>query len=133
MRILPSLERPLFRVITLSEPPKKEIIAFLDGITPPPKRIAKVHAYISKDFHEILVDIEGRAVITDKVLNGRHSHVDTAYMKQVEMACLDDARVKAEIQALRLPGEATVIVEPWTYATDGMNDMSTRITMVDAQ
>jgi primary-amine oxidase len=119
----------LFRVVTLSEPPKKELVKFLNGITPPPPRIAKVHVYISKEFHEIFIGIESMAVISNEVFHGRHSHVDTAYMKQVEEACLDDVRVLTEIKALKLPKGATVIVEPWTYATDGMNDMRDRITM----
>ncbi|KAF2269639.1 copper amine oxidase [Lojkania enalia] len=125
----------LYRVITLFEPPKKELIAYLDaenlGIEPrgSPKRIAKVHAYIDKNFHELLVDIDSANVIRDEVLHERHSHVDSAYMKQVELACLQNSEVQAEIEALRLPQGATVIVEPWTYATDGMNNMSERITM----
>jgi Cu2+-containing amine oxidase len=89
-----------------------------------------VHAYVSKAFHEVYINVEDRAVISDETLHGRHSHVDTAYMKQVEEACLEDVRVKAEIEKLRLPKEAVVIVEPWTYATDGMNDMKDRITVV---
>src|SRR5262245_7599301 len=92
-----------------------------------PKRIAKVHVYILKAFHEIVVDINGRSVISDGILQGRHSRVDSAYMKQVEAACLADPRIRAKIQELKLPGSATVIVEPWTYATDGMSDMSERI------
>lgn len=95
-----------------------------------PKRIAKVHAYIDKAFHELFVSIQPQEVISDEILHGRHSHVDAAYMKKVEEACLRDARVQTEIEALKLPAGATVIVEPWTYATDGMNDMSSRITMV---
>lgn len=94
-----------------------------------PKRIAMVHAYISNAFHELKVDVKSKTILSDEVLKGRHSHVDSAYMKQVEEACLRDERVQAEIKSLRLPENATVIVEPWTYATDGVNDMSSRITM----
>lgn len=125
----------LFRVITLAEPPKQEMIAFrskehADESATPPKRIAKVHAYIRQAFHEIVVDVKARAVASDEMLKGRHSHVDSAYMKKVEEACLRDPRVQTDIEALKLPEGATVVVEPWTYATDGENDMSSRITMV---
>ncbi|KAF2713495.1 copper amine oxidase [Pleomassaria siparia CBS 279.74] len=129
VRQLSPNENVLFRVITLSEPPKRELIAFLDGVGPPPRRIARVHAYISKAFHELHVDLNARGVISNEIQYGKHSHVDTAYMKQVEEACLEDVRVKVEIKKLQLPEGATVIVEPWTYATDGMNDMSTRTAM----
>jgi primary-amine oxidase len=98
-------------------------------VAPLPKRIAKVHAYILNAFHELEIDVKDKSVLSDEVLKGRHSHVDSAYMKQVEEACLRDDRVQAEIKSLKLPENATVIVEPWTYATDGMNDMSSRITM----
>jgi primary-amine oxidase len=51
-------------------------------------------------------------------------------MKEVEEACLRDPKVQAEIITLDLPEGASVIVEPWAYATDGSNDMSRRISMV---
>lgn len=108
------------------------MITFLSNPQVPeyrPKRIAMVHAYISKAFHDIRFEISKGALISDQILHGRHSHVDTAYMKQVEEACLADARVQVAVQTLALPEGAKVIVEPWTYATDGMNDMSSRITM----
>ena len=89
-----------------------------------------VHAYIDKGFHEIFVDVGQEQVVSHEVLQGKHSHVDAAYMGQVEDACLQDTRVQAAIEKLKLPKDATVIVEPWTYATDGANDMDSRITMV---
>lgn len=101
------------------------------GHNPQPlKRVAKVHAYIDKAFHEIFVDVSKADILRHEILHGRHSHIDTAYMKKVEAVCLDDERIQAEIKALELPEGATVIVEPWTYATDGANDMRQRITMV---
>ncbi|PVH95648.1 hypothetical protein DM02DRAFT_675343 [Periconia macrospinosa] len=127
-------EKVIFRVITLVEPPKGEMIAFLDASqTGSPKsnvtRKAMVHAYFNKAFHEIFVDIPGNKILSHQILEGKHSHVDAAYMAQVEEACMQDIKVQAEIEALKLPSNATVIVEPWTYATDGMNDMKARITM----
>jgi primary-amine oxidase len=41
-----------------------------------------------------------------------------------------DPKVQAEIKTLDLPEGASVIIEPWAYATDGANDMSRRISMV---
>jgi primary-amine oxidase len=51
-------------------------------------------------------------------------------MKQVEQACLANKKVQDEIRSLDLPEGAVVVVEPWAYATDGMNDMTQRVTMV---
>ncbi|KAF2193869.1 copper amine oxidase [Zopfia rhizophila CBS 207.26] len=135
VRELAPNDQEIFRVITLAEPPKKEMVEYLalehTALIPlvKPGRIAKVHVYIAKEFHEMLVDVDNGHIISDKVLHGRHSHVDSAHMKRVETACLQDSRIQKEIQSLRLPEGATVIVEPWTYATDGMNDVNTRITM----
>ncbi|CAI6331814.1 unnamed protein product [Periconia digitata] len=127
-------EKVLFRVITLVEPAKKELISFLDAehsgsAAPHVTRKAMVHAYIGKAFHEIFVNVDKTEIISHEILRGKHSHVDAAYMAQVEDACLQDDKVQAEIKALELPEGALVIVEPWTYATDGMNDMNSRITM----
>jgi primary-amine oxidase len=51
-------------------------------------------------------------------------------MQESEKACLADARVQAEIKAMELPEEAVVCIEPWTYAPDGMEDMTKRRIMV---
>ncbi|QSS63854.1 amine oxidase [Histoplasma capsulatum] len=50
-------------------------------------------------------------------------------MKAVEASCLANDEVQATIRSLDLPAGSTVVVEPWAYATDGMNDMAQRITM----
>jgi primary-amine oxidase len=79
---------------------------------------------------ELVVDLEKQVVVKLENLKGKHSYIDSSYMSEVEKACLADARVQAEIQTLQLPPEAVVCVEAWAYATDGMNDMSERTTMV---
>lgn len=130
----------LFRVITLCEPPKKEMILFLESEhtsseqQPHPARIAKVQAYVGSSsgkpiFTEFMVDIDAKKITRKEELPGKHSYIDADYMRQVETACLADAKVQEEIKSLKLPEGATVVVEPWAYATDGMNDMSERTTM----
>ena len=130
-----------FRFITLKEPSKKDMIPFLEheqrfelSTITPPARIARVQV-IRKDFmhgqlFECLVDLHDMKVVKLRHLKGRHSYIDSAYMQDVETVCLTDSEIRAEIKKLELPNEATVCVEPWAYATDGMNDMSERITMV---
>ena len=51
-------------------------------------------------------------------------------MQTVEKACRADPRIDDEIRKLKLPSGATVVIEAWAYATDGMNDMNERTTMV---
>lgn len=84
----------------------------------------------SNQMFELVVDLDEGAVVSKEYLEGKHSYIDAAYMGAVERACLADDRVQAEIRTLELPPNATVCVEPWAYATDGMNDMSERLTMV---
>ena len=100
-----------------------------------PARCAHVQLVVRSEkganqLFELLVDLDQGKVVKNQYLEGKHSYIDAAYMKQVEAACIADERVQAEIRALNLPAGSTVCVEPWAYATDGMNDMSERISMV---
>lgn len=76
------------------------------------------------------MDIERSKAVKKEYLEGKHSYIDAAYMQDVERACMADERVKEEVKKLKLPECATVVVEPWAYATDGMCDTSERTTMV---
>ncbi|KAF1968069.1 hypothetical protein BU23DRAFT_558769 [Bimuria novae-zelandiae CBS 107.79] len=129
-----------FKVITLKEPPKNEMIAFLDHEHRQlphqwiPIRCARVEITLKAttgelELHELHVNLTKNTVLKLEVLKGKHSHVDSVYMKEVEAACMADPRVRDEIRKLELPPRASVVVEPWTYATDGQNDMSKRVTM----
>ncbi|TDZ31391.1 Copper amine oxidase 1 [Colletotrichum spinosum] len=126
-----------FRAISLAEPPKKELTRFLHvehsgSDTPAPEhpaRRARVQAYVGQALHELLVNLDGETVEADDVLHGKHSFIDTDFMAQVAAACLADSQVQREIETLKLPDGATVVVEPWAYATDGIKDMKDRWTM----
>ncbi|KAH6630018.1 copper amine oxidase [Chaetomium sp. MPI-SDFR-AT-0129] len=126
----------LFRAITLCEPRKADMVPFLDqehaGEAPaPPARIARILAHVNGTFTEFKVNLDqdSQGVISEKPLPGRHSHIDGAYMRRAEQACLADVRVQEQVAALKLPEGATVVAEPWSYGTDGMNDMSQLVTM----
>lgn len=112
------------------------MIAHLEAPSSPLPRWAAVQvartndADLSQQLFELTVDLDNDCVLTNTHLPGRHSHIDPAFMKSVEAACLADAAVQKEIETLQLPDGAAVVVEPWAYATDGMNDMSTRVSMV---
>ncbi|KAL3605109.1 hypothetical protein FPOAC2_00051 [Fusarium poae] len=131
---------PNFRVITLLEPAKKEMIPYLEkehhkqptGYVP--TRYARVEASIKGDagenqLFELIVNLDDDKVAQKQHVKGKHSYIDSNYMKDVEAACLANEEVQAEIRTLDLPAGATVVVEPWAYATDGMNDMTERVTM----
>lgn len=133
--------QPNFRVITLQEPPKHQLAPFLDRERqgkppgPAPTRHARVEVTLpSPDggggVFELLVDLDRNRVAKKQHVPGKHSYIDSGYMKQVEAACLANDEVQRHIRTLDLPRGATVVVEAWAYATDGQNDMSKRVTMV---
>lgn len=135
-------QEPNFRVITLQEPPKQQMIPFLDTEhgrnthrQEPPSRCARVHVVVrlqeeKNALFELLVDLNEKKVIAKQHQRGKHSYIDSEYMKQVEAACLANADVQDQIRVLDLPEGSSVVVEPWAYATDGENDMSQRLSMV---
>ncbi|KAF5568906.1 primary-amine oxidase, partial [Fusarium pseudoanthophilum] len=131
---------PNFRVITLLEPAKKEMITYLEKehlnqpIDHAPTRHARVEASVKAEtegnhLFELIVDLDADKVVKKQHVEGKHSYIDTDYMKAVEAACLANGEVQALIKTLDLPEGATVVVEPWAYATDGMNDMTHRVSM----
>jgi primary-amine oxidase len=135
------LQEPNFRAITLQEPPKKEMISFLEseheGRTADhvPMRCARVEVVIKlseeqNGLFELSVDLENNKIIAKQHHRGKHSYIDTTFMQQVEAACLEHEEVQEQIRVLDLPEGSSVVVEPWAYATDGENDMSKRLSMV---
>lgn len=136
-------QEPNFRVITLQEPPKHQMIAFLDDehkeqhLRDRPARCARVEVVVKaadegNALFELLVDLSQEKVLAKQHQRGKHSYIDTAFMHQVEAACLADKTVQERIRVLNLPEGSFVVVEPWAYATDGENDMSKRLSMVSA-
>ncbi|GJP91726.1 hypothetical protein AnigIFM59636_005717 [Aspergillus niger] len=133
-------QSPNFRVITLKEPPKADMVPFLEqvhnGESAPkrPARVARVQVVLPGDssanpFIELLVDLEDSTILKKEHLIGKHPYIDSDYMKAAEKACMSDPKVQEEIAHLQLPDGATVVVESWAYATDGTKDMSQRTTM----
>lgn len=124
----------VFRVITLSEPAKKDLIPYLDAerlgkpLPDTPPRLAHVQFYLEKatQFRQARVDLHKQELLCLENLDGTHAYVDAGEMQKCEAACLTDSRVQAAIKALELPEGAKVTCDPWTYSPDGMNDMKRR-------
>jgi primary-amine oxidase len=134
---------PNFRVITLQEPPKQEMIQYLNSeqegkpFERTPTRCARVEVVVKLSdeenaLFELSVDLDHNKVIAKQHQRGKHSYIDTIFMQQVEAACLSNVKVQEQIRVLSLPEGSSVVVEPWAYATDGENDMSRRLSMVSA-
>lgn len=84
----------------------------------------------SDNFYQLKVDVDSGDVVQKEKLTGSHPHVDATDMQMTEKACLADPAVQSAINDLQLPEGAIIKIEPWTYATDGVNDMKQKITMV---
>ncbi|CAG9982779.1 unnamed protein product [Clonostachys byssicola] len=131
---------PNFRVITLQEPPKKLMVRWLasqdlnhNDVEKPP-RFARVQVVLLEgegpgQLYDLLVDLDQSTVVKKEHMAGKHSYIDSNYMRAVEEACRADARVQAEIDKLNLPIGSTVCIETWAYATDGEIATEQRTTM----
>ena len=101
---------------------------------PYPARLAMVQTFLgprnSDNFYQLKVNVDSGEIVHKEQLIGCHPHVDVNDMRKTERACLDDPQVQDAIKNMKLPEGAIIKIEPWTYATDGMNDMKQKITMV---
>lgn len=127
----------IFRAITLAEPSKKLMVPFLQAEKSsqprlPPPRVAFVQYYLdhATHFHQVEINLKTHEIFGKQALIDKHSYTDAIEMQKSEVACLANSKVQAEIKALDLPEEAVVCVESWTYAPDGIEDMTQRIIMV---
>ncbi|KAH8892169.1 amine oxidase [Thozetella sp. PMI_491] len=127
-------KRLIFRVTTLAEPPKKQLIPFLEAERLgerrplPPPRTAQIQFYLenASQFRQAWVNLRDKKLYDLTNLDGKHAYVDASVMKECEKACLQDPRVQDAIKVLQLPEGSVVVCDPWTYSPDGMNDMSRR-------
>lgn len=127
----------IFRVITLAEPPKAVLVPYLQaehGSQPRPmvprKAFCQYYLDDRQQFHQLEIDITTKALSNQEALIGRHSYTDAEEGVKAEAGCLADPQVQVAIKQLELPENAVIVVEPWTYAPDGLEDMSQRIIMV---
>ncbi|KAI1608197.1 amine oxidase [Exophiala viscosa] len=126
----------IFRVITLAEPPKALLAPYLQAeranqIRPKIPRKAFCQYYLNdrQQFHQVEVDIDTGKLSSREELPGKHSYTDAEEGTKAEAGCLAEPTVQAALKQLDLPENAVVVVEPWTYAPDGLEDMSQRIIM----
>jgi Cu2+-containing amine oxidase len=115
-----------FKGISLHEPTKTETRQFLeatkDGISTAgrclPPRKAWVNYYLvgTGSFFEAIVNLTSEIVERNiQVADGFHGSCDDDEILEVERLTLNDARVKVEIEKLKLPGGAVVVCDPWIW------------------
>ncbi|KAF2670706.1 hypothetical protein BT63DRAFT_199495 [Microthyrium microscopicum] len=119
-----------FKALTLHEPPKAEVLVYLEAehtgvILPQLHRKAFVNYYIrnTNRFHEAVVNIS-RHVVERNVRLGPNIHgpADGEEILAMERIALDDEGVQRQIQKLKLPAGTVVVIDPWIYGSDGVED-----------
>ncbi|KAL2063837.1 hypothetical protein VTL71DRAFT_4331 [Oculimacula yallundae] len=119
-----------FKVITLQEPNKADLVPFLaaeraEKSTPTIERRSFVVYYLrnTNKLHEAVINLSQGKVESNVRLGANvHSNADGDEIIQVERIALEDEGVKAEIAKLRLPEGTVIISDPWIYGSDGIND-----------
>ncbi|TID22218.1 TynA Cu2+-containing amine oxidase [Venturia nashicola] len=128
--LYPSNTSLQFKVVTLQEPPKTEVLKYLEaehskGPLPAIERKAWVNYYIknTNKFHEAIVNLSNNSVERNVRLGANiHGAGDGEEIIAIETIALEDERVKAEIAKLELPEGTVVVCDPWIYGSDGVND-----------
>ncbi|KAI1611834.1 primary-amine oxidase [Exophiala viscosa] len=119
-----------FKVITLEEPPKKQMVPYLEAehngsSLPRIPRKAFVSYYIRNTdrFHEATVNLSSGKVESNARLGpNMHGNGDYDEILEVEKNALEDEGVRAAIAKLQLPEGTAVTADPWIYGSDGIGD-----------
>ncbi|KAJ9496392.1 hypothetical protein H2202_008055 [Exophiala xenobiotica] len=119
-----------FKVITLDEPAKKQMVPYLEAEhsgAPLPQipRKSFVSYYIrnTERFHEAVVNLTTGQVDSNVRLGpNMHGNGDYDEILQVEKNALEDEGVKEALKKLQLPEGTVVCADPWIYGSDGIND-----------
>ncbi|KAL4946756.1 hypothetical protein BDV06DRAFT_229654 [Aspergillus oleicola] len=120
-------EELIFKAITLDEPPKGAMIAYLVAsmngeISVPPPRIAYCVNYIKASntlmttWTNLTTDTIARFIPADPSFHGNVDFDEVGHVEEVVMA---DPAVQKRIEKLRLPPHLSVIAEAWGFGSDG--------------
>ncbi|KAJ4247480.1 hypothetical protein NW762_013156 [Fusarium torreyae] len=115
-----------FKAAGLDEPPKKELVAYLEaehnGAPLPalPRRIfAMWYIHRTPRLFEAVVDVTNGKIETYQELpRDFHGPVDRAEMNEAAEVVMADPRVRKEIERLKID-DTTVVLDPWDYGVDG--------------
>ncbi|KAK4545123.1 hypothetical protein LTR36_003674 [Oleoguttula mirabilis] len=119
-----------FKSVTLEEPAKAEMVPYLEAefhgdSLPNIDRRVSVNYYLRKTnkFHEAVINLTQQSVEYNVRLGPNvHAPIDGEEVMEIERITLEDEGVKAEIAKLQLPEGTQVIVDPWPYGSDGIDD-----------
>ncbi|BGP32212.1 hypothetical protein JCM10296v2_003992 [Rhodotorula toruloides] len=132
-----STKKCLFRRILLIEPPKKEVVPYLEAelagkpLPKPPIRRAQALFYFAgeTEFMEATVDMTNARLLGQRHLEGEHGPGDDEEVLKIAEISLESPMVKKELERLQLPEGSEVIAEPWPYGGDE-TETPTRLSQV---
>ncbi|OIW26880.1 hypothetical protein CONLIGDRAFT_635126 [Coniochaeta ligniaria NRRL 30616] len=116
-----------FKSIKLREPPKTELIPYLEAERagkelPTIDRLSDVVYYLKNTdkLHEAIVDLTKDTVSSNKLMGPfLHANGDGDEIMAVERVMLADPGVQAEVAKLQLPEGSVLVADPWIYGSDG--------------
>ncbi|KAK1779591.1 copper amine oxidase [Copromyces sp. CBS 386.78] len=119
-----------FKIITLLEPAKAQLMPFLvaerAGQTPlevdMDRRSLVVYSLRgTHNVHEAVVNLTNNTIESNAKLGPfQHANSDGEEIMAVEKALLADPKVQAEIAKLKLPEGTQIVIDPWIYGSDGV-------------
>ncbi|KAK3672150.1 hypothetical protein LTR78_007903 [Recurvomyces mirabilis] len=119
-----------FKTITLEEPAKAETVPYIEaeyhGYDLPKidRRVLSTY-YLRKTnkFHEAIINLTQKTLERNVRLGANiHAPGDGEEIVAIERIALEDEGVQAELAKMQLPEGAQIVVDPWIYGADGIND-----------
>ncbi|KJX98042.1 copper amine oxidase like protein [Zymoseptoria brevis] len=119
-----------FKSLTLEEPPKVDLVPYLEAefngqaLPQLPRKVFAAYYLRNTDkLHEAVVNLSTQSIDYNVRLGPNvHGSADGSELMAVEQVALSDPGVQAALAKLKLPEGAVVVVDPWIYGADGVND-----------
>ncbi|PPJ59462.1 hypothetical protein CBER1_02401 [Cercospora berteroae] len=119
-----------FKTIMLQEPAKADMVAYLEAESqgshlPAIDRRVFVTYYLrmTNKFHEAVANLSTQVIEFNARLGpNMHAAGDGEEILALERIALEDEGVQAELAKLQLPEGAKIVVDPWIYGSDGVDD-----------
>ncbi|KJR88913.1 primary-amine oxidase [Sporothrix schenckii 1099-18] len=120
-----------FKVVTLQEPPKAELVPYLaaeragtaaSSLPVIPRRVYVAY-YLrnTHKFHEAMANLStGTLERNVRLPADKHANGDGEEILAIEQAVLADPGVRAAVAKLQLPEGAVLVSDPWIYGSDGV-------------
>ncbi|KAF2120331.1 copper amine oxidase [Lophiotrema nucula] len=113
-----------FKVVDLLEAPKASVLAWQSGKSASVNRHARIYYHVvgSPNLWKACINITRGVIDNNEELPDAQGPVDYWEWERVHDACNTHPEVLAEIEKLKLPENAKVINDPWSFGTDSAEE-----------